>query len=130
MVDELLPCPFCGSEAEVYVNSRGYKMVACVDCEAEADLGIWDARVCSCHGDYHIVDANKKVDHIPDASKMIWVSADDRLPDEGQEVLYYTKVSGALLGRYREDGVFGNVFGELAWGGGVYWMPLPEPPNV
>ena len=115
MIEELKPCPFCGGDKLariLHVNNRA--SVCCYSCTAKA----WEE------------DWQKRADHIPDASKMIWVSADDRLPDEGQEVLYYTKVSGALLGRYREDGVFGNVFGELAWGGGVYWMPLPEPPNV
>lgn len=125
MVDELLPCPFCGSEAEVYVNSRGYKMVACVDCEAEADLEIWDARVCSCHGDYHIVDANKKVDHIPDTSEMMWISVDDRLPDEYVEVLACDKLGTIQNDHLLDDGGWLLGFNDVN-----HWMPLPPAPPL
>lgn len=39
--DELLPCPFCGGEANAYV-SAGDAVVECVDCGAELSQGVDD----------------------------------------------------------------------------------------
>jgi hypothetical protein len=50
--------------------------------------------------------------------KQEWISVNDRLPEEGVQVLVYWD-DGFEIGRY--------VGGEV--GDGVYWMPLPEPPE-
>jgi hypothetical protein len=51
--------------------------------------------------------------------KQEWISVRDRLPEEGVQVLVYWD-DGFEIGRY--------VGGEV--GDGVYWMPLPEPPEM
>ena len=51
---KLLPCPFCGSDAEYYCNIYGVKWVFCTECDAqlsddnsdleEAQIKIWNTR--------------------------------------------------------------------------------------
>lgn len=50
--------------------------------------------------------------------KQEWIYARDRLPEKGKRVLVYWD-DGFDIGEY--------VGGEV--GDGVYWMPLPEPPE-
>lgn len=49
-----------------------------------------------------------------------WIRPEERLPDEGQEVLISTAKYVCLI-EYDSDYEFGEVDGVLAW------MPLPEP---
>lgn len=51
--------------------------------------------------------------------KQEWISVKDRLPENGKSVLVYWD-DGFEIGRY--------VGGEV--GDCVYWMPLPEPPEM
>lgn len=51
-----------------------------------------------------------------------WIWPEERLPDEGQEVLISTAKYVCLI-EYDSDYEFGEVDGVLAW------MPLPEPYN-
>jgi hypothetical protein len=60
-----------------------------------------------------------------------WISVEDRLPMEGQTVLYYFKFVGVHAGRYRRDDGH-NVF--CGWSGFLtddvtHWRPLPAPPK-
>lgn len=49
-----------------------------------------------------------------------WILPDEKLPDEGKEVLISTEKYVALV-EYDSDYEFGEIDGVLAW------MPLPEP---
>jgi|LakMenE01Jun11ns_1017448.scaffolds.fasta_scaffold9719164_1 hypothetical protein len=79
----------------------------------------------------------KAFEGIPDGYKMQsigWVSVSERLPEEGQEVLWYS--SHDRFARWRW--ATGKREGDLVdWGGDLsakidgwltHWMPLPEPP--
>lgn len=73
---------------------------------------------------------------------MDWISVEDDLPKENQDVIYYFRHTGIHMGRFNrveypaefvgEKGVFGNAFfgrdGFLV-DDVTHWMPLPEPPN-
>ena len=107
-------CPFCGGNnitLELAVNNRLW--VKCFGCTATAWLEDWNARA----------------DHIPDTSKMMWISVDDRLPDEFTRVL-------ASIGRRLEvlqlNGDSWECEDErfLRMGAVTHWMRLPEPPSI
>lgn len=51
-----------------------------------------------------------------------WILPEERLPDEGQEILVSTS-KYVTLAEYDSDYEFGEMDGVLAW------MPLPEPYN-
>lgn len=67
-----------------------------------------------------------------DLEQAAWISVTDRLPTEGQRVIYYFEIVGIHIGKYKkgEDGT--NIF----WGPSGYlgddvthWMPLPPTPT-
>lgn len=67
-----------------------------------------------------------------------WISAEDRLPDDGKEVLcWYEYFRYGSYNRMFRTFEIGYCF-DGHWGGEVsngvkarvlYWMPLPEPPE-
>lgn len=61
-----------------------------------------------------------------------WISVEDRLPDQGQPVIYWFSLLGVFAGKFeRLNGT--NLFsGERGFLGDevTHWMPLPEPPEV
>jgi len=60
-----------------------------------------------------------------------WVPVSERLPEPGQEVVYYFEFVGCWVGQYLGDGtnnVFGGKFGFLT-DDVTHWMPLPTPPS-
>jgi hypothetical protein len=64
-----------------------------------------------------------------------WIKCSDRMPKEGQRVIYYFHYVGVHAGNYTrtvdEDGVVSHVFygpsGFLS-DDVTHWMPFPEPP--
>jgi len=71
-----------------------------------------------------------------------WVSTRDRLPNDGQNVLYYFKHVGMHLGVFNkielpeeevgEKGVFADCFSSengFLCDEDMYWVPLPKPPK-
>ena len=57
-----------------------------------------------------------------------WVPVSERLPKEGQRVLYYFDMVGIHSGLYYGDNCFGGHAGFLT-DDVTHWMPLPEPPQ-
>jgi len=64
---------------------------------------------------------------------MEWIKVADKLPEEGQIVIYYFSVTGIDIGQYNKDEETGiNVFsGCNGWLGDdvTHWMPLPKSPK-
>lgn len=58
-----------------------------------------------------------------------WISVEDRLPEDGQEVLYYFEITGINQGVYRDYNTFTGPKGFLT-GDVTYWMPLPNSPQT
>lgn len=66
-----------------------------------------------------------------------WVSVEDRLPEFNKPVLAFCRVYGRYIGWYE---FIGEAFGEKHgnWNDGknlgvlppLFWMPLPEPPQI
>ena len=57
-----------------------------------------------------------------------WVSVDDELPDEGEEVLMYMN-DGAVMSDIKcHSGRYSNKYG-FERSRVTHWMPLPEPPK-
>jgi hypothetical protein len=108
---ELKPCPFCGSEAK---RVAGWATCSNDDCIV-SDVGTVTSKW------------NTRADHIPDASKMMWISVDDRLPDDdGVVVVSVNKVARFVDVDCFEDGNWQSyMYGDI-----THWMPLPPPPNV
>ena len=64
---------------------------------------------------------------------MEWISVEDRLPDETDDVLLYDSQMGVFSGRISyviSHGYFNitHTTGHTA-NGATHWMPLPEPPK-
>jgi len=62
---------------------------------------------------------------------MNWISVKNKLPEQNESVLIFSKNGGVAEARYRETE---NVFIQYRWsvikGNDVtHWMPLPEPPE-
>jgi hypothetical protein len=62
-----------------------------------------------------------------------WISVDDRLPEEGRDVLVYAKGGWMAVRHYRAPQ--GNSFSGWYPNGlpienTTHWMPLPEPPSL
>ena len=64
-----------------------------------------------------------------------WILVSDRLPKDGQKVIYYFKPVGSHVGRYSkeidEEGYEHHVFhGRSGWleDDVTHWMPYPEDP--
>lgn len=72
-------------------------------------------------------------DHNADASKMVWISVKDRLPDKDQTVLIYTDGHETYLAKIYEDGEAWPVSNSCGCCGTeekfTHWMPLPQPPK-
>ena len=70
------------------------------------------------------------VKNIPSAQQ--WIPCTERLPEEGQEVLFSTKTGTVQIGKYSDRGCLNSWFSYCdkcrAWNNVVNaWMPLPEP---
>jgi hypothetical protein len=53
---------------------------------------------------------------------MEWISVEDRLPEEGDVVLTFSKNGGRAVRKF-DNGQFG-YYDDI-----THWMPLPDPPN-
>ena len=69
---------------------------------------------------------------------MDWIDVKDRLPEEGQEVIYYFEYTGISIGIFKRQYIreFDHTFNCFSGSRGflcddvTHWMPLPEPPKV
>lgn len=74
--------------------------------------------------------------HIGDVTEMIenWISVEDRLPNEGANVLVYIPFRGSHLHyvSYMESGLWyvPTMYGRSSLNDITHWMPLPQPPEV
>ena len=60
-----------------------------------------------------------------------WIKVEDKLPEEGQRVIYYFKATGVSVGHYyraESRDCFGSISGWLC-DDVTHWMNLPEPPD-
>lgn len=58
-----------------------------------------------------------------------WISVDDRLPEDGDEILMWSEVfHGVVLGD-RSDGEWWNESDIITTAKITHWQPLPEPPK-
>ena len=62
---------------------------------------------------------------------MDWIKVEDKLPEEGQKVIYYFKKVGVHVGLYNRlfgcdcfHGPNGFLSNDVS-----YWLPLPDPPG-
>ena len=68
---------------------------------------------------------------------MDWIKIEDKIPDEGQKVIYYFEHTGISIGKFTKDkDNIGFPFGNIFYGKSgfltddvTHWMPLPEPPG-
>jgi len=67
-----------------------------------------------------------------------WISVDDRLPEDGQEIIGGNALDGVRCGEYalwraRSRGYFHDrhmiTYGEEGSMEITHWMPLPDPPE-
>lgn len=61
-----------------------------------------------------------------------WIKIDDKLPEEGQKVVYYFKKTGVDAGYFSNTKYNGLCFhGNNGWlcGNVTHWQPLPSPPG-
>ena len=62
-----------------------------------------------------------------------WISVDERLPEDGQIVMIFSKVRGMLIQTWNADHFV--IRPQLAWGKEnnalrvTHWLPLPLPPS-
>ena len=68
---------------------------------------------------------------------MEWISVEDRLPEQGESVLFTCRVDsdftdielGEWTGKYSDGGALVMDYGdETDWYPCTHWMPLPAPP--
>lgn len=71
----------------------------------------------------------------PTIEQPTWISVEDRLPDDEEEVLLYDRVFRFYeLGKYHKRSkvldphwtIYGNTYPISSY---THWMPLPEPPK-
>ena len=79
---------------------------------------------------YEDLDAEWIIKRLPSAQQ--WIPCTERLPEEGQEVLFSTKTGTVQIGKYSDRGCLNSWFSYCdkcrAWNNVVNaWMPLPEP---
>ena len=62
---------------------------------------------------------------------MEWISIQDRLPDDMQEVIVYSVDGGVESGVYYSEGCFDyyDVSNRSILVNVTHWMPLPNPPQ-
>lgn len=84
----------------------------------------------------HLQASGWMQNHDREMSRAPWVSVKERLPEEGQTVLVYSKfghVSDMTLNRYKgQNGYDMLIFDTYGMKPGTdikYWMPLPESPE-
>ena len=62
---------------------------------------------------------------------MDWINIKDKLPEEGQKVIYYFKETGISIGYYSCKGGCDCFYSHDGWlcDDVTHWMPLPKPPD-
>lgn len=67
-----------------------------------------------------------------------WISVEDRLPEDGQQVLTFFEITGVEIAKYQNlKGTKDEIFGHNCFYNGkgyltddvTHWMPLPKPPK-
>ena len=116
---ELLPCPFCSGEA-ILEDCISYITAFCSNCGSNNDV---HASTDDC-----ISTWNTRADHA-DVNKKVWVSFEERLPEEDATVLVtdgkrqtVEQATSYVLNCIRESENY--YFSTL-----THWMPLPAPPK-
>ena len=113
-MSELKKCPFCGGEAKHWLGSDNEKGVYCFDCKAGIEV----------YGTLEELYSawNTRVDG--------WISVEDRLPEEGEMVLMFSKFKNYHMGWYdKKQCKFYSEGYSVKQGMVTHWRPLPEPPK-
>ena len=58
----------------------------------------------------------------------VWISVNDRLPEDEEPVLIYTEYEQMFVASRNNNGKWYGDF--VIVDNAVYWMPLPEPPEL
>lgn len=112
MSEKLLPCPFCGGEAEYHVECE-MVTVRCSICGATTS-GWWD------EPEEAIAEWNRRADG--------WISVEERLPEHSNVVLVALRHGLVCEGSYFDIEQRWIRFG-VPYMPVTHWMPLPELPE-
>jgi hypothetical protein len=117
----LLPCPFCGSDA--CWDGDGYVSCSNMDCGLNSGIcksfkiEVWNKR--------HLLNQPNN-----------WISVDDKMPEEKRWVLGLVETTGhiqpvILQVHLNENGIWKDLQGNIPDGSWevIYWKPLPNPPK-
>ena len=111
MEEKLKPCPFCGGKAEISPYN-GSKTIVCMNCLCMS---------AAYKGDNAKEEAVVTWNNRPDN----WISVEERLPENNQEVLVFVNDGADTL---INTDTYNN--GWQFWYKHVtHWQPLPEPPR-
>lgn len=123
----LLPCPFCGSEAVISehapkIHGNFQWMICCENNKCPMD----SVRVSG-------MDTKETAIKAWNTRFTGWISVNDRFPDEEQIVLAFNPMTGVNQAVYKK-GKYTNGFRMVAWGEDEgrytpyvdYWMTLPD----
>jgi hypothetical protein len=87
----------------------------------------------------HMKDLDRRIrqggdDAIAAVSELLprWISVEERLPEDGEWVLWFNKSWDCPIVVARRDGKSLDWGGDLYWTlhGFTHWMTLPEPPRL
>ena len=76
-----------------------------------------------------VTDFNRDIQFVRSAlmEQPRWISVEERLPEDNEKVLCYTKTGGYCVARYSKQWNSWRTTGRVTV---THWMPLPEPSEV
>ena len=129
-MSELIPCPFCGGEAELCYSEVD---TFCRKCNVMQETELWNnrpiedaltARIAELEAEIERLTVHSDIERQDDK----WIPVSERLPEMNVRVLI------ASSGYVSTDFLCVKTYPRFRFEGSVYpvthWMPLPEPPEV